>query len=134
MSAIYTIESDVSVKVKLEIEHCYKDDVASLVFGHCSNRVSSLEEEASLGQFVTARKEEYNYSFTSTHGIIETWHFSAWGIFWETSANPFSKLLNFFSRPPLPEEVIVFPYYQEHKTHIKVNLVILKRLATNIKV
>ena len=134
VSAIYIIESDISVNVKLEIEHCYRGNIASLVFGHCSSHESSLEQEASLGQFVIARKVDYNYSFNSTHGVIETSHFSAWGAFWETTTTPLSNFLRLFSRPPFPEEVVVFPYYQEHKTHIKLNLVIVKRLPLHIKV
>ena len=87
-----------------------------------------------MQQFVIANNRQ---SFNSTHGIIETRHFSMW-----TILRQLRSIVCVSSRPlptegatqkfPAPyEEIIVFPYYQVRSICIKVNLVILKRLKVH---
>ena len=113
-SAIFTIESSVSMDVRLEMEHCCRGNPESLTFAVCTD----------MPQFVIASNKQ---SFNSTHGVIETRHFSTWVILWQL----LSRIVGISS---LPEEIVVFPYYQVHSTCIKVNLVILKRLRGHIEV
>ena len=113
-SAIFTIESSVSMDVRLGMEHCCRGNLESLVFAVCID----------MPQFVIASNKQ---SFNSTHGVIEARHFSTWVILWRL----LSSIAGISS---LPEEIVVFPYYQVHSTCIKVNLVILKRLRGHIEV
>ena len=124
-SAIYTIVSDVAIDVALEMEHCYRGDLQALAFGCCSKQGPPFT-------FEVASKESYKYSFTSTHGVIQTKHFSNWVILWFKSS--WQKLTSIFSQPSFPEEFVIFPYYQIQSTYIRVNLVILKRLKAHIEV
>ena len=115
-SAIFTIESRVSMDMRLEMEHCCRGNLESLVFAVCTDKQ----------QFASASNRQ---SFNSTHGIIETRHFSKWVILWRLLSS-----IACVSSLPIPEEIVVFPYYQVQSTCIKVNLVILKRLSGHIKV
>ena len=113
-SAIFTIESGISMDVRLEMEHCCRGNLELLTFAVCTD----------TQQFVIASNRQ---SFNSTHGIIETRHFSNWVILWRLLSSIAGVSL-------LPEEIVVFPYYQVHSTCIKVNLVILKGLRGHIEV
>ena len=62
-SAIFTIESSASVDVTIEMEHCFRRNLELLAFGVCRD----------MQQFAIASNKQ---SFNSTHGVIETRHFS----------------------------------------------------------
>ena len=94
---------------------------APLAFGVCTDLSR---------QFIITSDRQYKFSFLSTRGSIISNHFSKWIILW--LKNTLGNVAGVFTS--LPEEVVIFPYYQVHSACIKVNLVILKRLKAHIEV
>ena len=130
VSALYTIETDVDLEVKLEIEHCYRGDLAALAFTYCKNRESPFD-------FTVTYRDAYDYLFTSTHGVITTEHFSHWGICKRLKRLPgYQWLKRFLGYQSHPEDIVVFPFYKitRKSSTIRVHLVVLKDLKAHIEV
>ena len=73
VSAVYGIAMNVNIGGRLELEHCYEGNLDALAFAY------SLNNEPPF-QFKIASRDEYSYSFTASHGVIHTRHFSHWVI------------------------------------------------------
>ena len=131
VSALYTIETDVDLEVKLEIEHCYRGDLAALAFTYCQNQEPPFV-------FTIANRDAYEYSFISTRGVIKTRHFSHWGICERLKSLLVCQWLGRFLGlyPSRHKDIIVFPFYHitSATSTIRVHLVVLKDLKAHIEV
>ena len=118
VSAVFGIETDVSIDARLEIEHCYRGDPGTLAFVCC-------EDHQPPYKFKLVSCEDQQVSFSSTHGSIQTSHFSHWAIVWLTE-------LLFGKSEEIRIKVPIF--YRVEATHLKVYLVIFKDLSARFKV
>ena len=86
VSAIYSITTDLSIEATFELEHCYSGNHQDLAFVYCQSHQPPFD-------FVFAAKEDHTFSFTDTHGVIQTRghtpSHSRWTIVyvWKFSAN-----------------------------------------------
>ena len=77
VSTIYHVTADFTgLEATLELEHCYRGDLQALAFVYCTSHQPPFH-------FSIANQEEYKYSFTTSHGVIQTHHFSCWHYFIE---------------------------------------------------
>ena len=129
MSALYTIQTDINLEVKLEMEHCYRGDQQALAFAYCLNREPPFK-------FTIASRDSYECSFTSTHGVIKTRHFSHWAIVLVKKHWAIGWIKHLLSPASESEEIIVIPFYQasSRASLIRVNVVILKNLKAHSEV
>ena len=65
VSAIYSITTDLSIEATFELEHCYSGNHQDLAFVYCQSHQPPFN-------FVFAAKEDHTFSFTDTHGVIQT--------------------------------------------------------------
>ena len=118
VSAIYNIKADLSIRATLQLEHCYRGGLQALAFVVCENTRPPF-------QFKLASQKDYKYSFSVTHGFIETRCFSRWAIVWA----------NWSVIWQMPQEDIkCAAYYRVEKTHVKVNVVVVKELDAHYEV
>ncbi len=122
VSAIYSISTDANIGGNLELEHCYEGNLDALAFAYSINDKPPF-------QFKIA--DEYSNSFTASHGLIHTNHFSHWVILWIKSmlGYPVDD-----GRPVGRQMLILFWYYKKEKSHIKVNVILLKKLEAQSEV
>ena len=122
VSAIYSITTDISAEVTLELEHCYRGNQQDLAFVYCLSRQPPFD-------FILATKESYQYSFTAKNGVIKTRHFSYWAIV-RVAVNWFRRLLGYQLQNGIFLKIITF-YQIVGKFHIKVDLVIMRGFSTD---
>ena len=65
VSAIYSITTDLSIEATFELEHCYSGNHQDLAFVYCQSHQPPFN-------FVFAAKEDHTFSFSDTHGVIQT--------------------------------------------------------------
>ena len=144
VSTIYHVTADFTgLEATLELEHCYRGDLQALAFVYCTSHQPPFH-------FSIVSQEEYKYSFTTSHGVIQTHHFSCWGI-----VALLNRILGYESLPAeakddeddnddgkdcgvnsvsLNQEIKVVIFYRIEQSHIKVNLVLLKGLTGHSEV
>ncbi len=114
VSAIYSISTDANIGGTLELEHCFEGNLDALAFAYSINDKPPF-------QFKIA--DEYSYSFTASHGVIHTNHFSNWLIVWIKSMLGYGRQM-----------LSILWYYKKEKSHIKVNVILLKKLEAQSEV
>ena len=129
VSAIYNIVTDLRVETAIQLEHCYKGDLDDLAFVYCDCHQPPFE-------FRIARRSDFKYSFTLTHGTVSTNHFSYWAIVWlsEGFKGAINRLVGYQLLKTYSECIRINAFYCINQSHIRVDLVFLKGLSAHSEV
>ena len=139
VSAIYNIKTGFSVTAKLEFEHCFSGDLSTLAFVYSDSCHPPYYISHPPYQFKVANQEDYQHSFTATHGVIETNHFSFWAIIEWIRGKVYFDNENEDDKNEVHEDqenlrIKMICFYRVEKSHIKVSLAILKELTEHAEV
>lgn len=144
VSAIYSILADFSIEATIELKHCYRGDLQALAFVYCDCDCPPFH-------FLIVNEQEYKYSFTASHGVIKTHHFSCWGIV-EMLKGSVNQFLGYNLLPTNDhdsnsdegdsktddhnsnEEINVLVFFQVKASIMNVDLVVVKGLPPHIEV
>lgn len=133
VSAIFKISAAIDIEAtldlehryaKLELEHCYRGDLSALAFVHCESYQPPYD-------FKIASQEEYEYSFTLSHGTIKTGHFCWWTIVVTKVKDVVYGVLGGYGNE---EDIMVASFFQEQGPMINLAIVFLKKLAAHYEV
>jgi hypothetical protein len=129
VSAVYQIDSDLAIETRIELEHCYKGDLNALAFAYCDSKAPPFD-------FRIAKRNNFHFSFTPTHGVVTTNHFSHWVIVWlsEGFKGAINRLVGYQLLKTYSDLIRINAFYCIKESHIRVDIVFQKGLSAHSEV